>query len=515
MYNWKNEFESEILQRGAKYRDSNKISSVAIVEHPEGGLVAVNCLAQVQGSETYQVSLELSRRCVCRRSCTCPYYAKGEHNCKHIAAVLFELESRGKLPFAGEVGSAASGAEEGASSLLDSTLEVLHDRMLAEELITEDDFNEAVNEWKEQAQVSARESVFFDEDEDDLGDIGTLNGWSNGLGGASYGLGGAYSGASDDYGRLIWDKKTEGRESREAYGYAEAGETYESDEARPSSEKTLEELLAELDSLVGLENIKQEIHTLINFVKINKIRAQRGLKTAEISYHLVFSGNPGTGKTTVARLLAKIYQKIGVLSKGHLIETDRSGLIAGYQGQTAIKTSEVIDEAMGGILFIDEAYSLVQDDNDTYGKESIATILKEMEDNRGDLIVIVAGYDDLMHKFIDSNPGLRSRFNKYFHFPDYTGEEMEKIFMLQCKNNGYEVNDAAKLVLRDHFDQLYDSRDANFGNGRDVRNIFENVINAQANRLAEGSDFTTENLLTLTEEDVEAVLGANKVNINE
>lgn len=509
MYNWKNEFESEILQRGAKYRDSNKISSVAIVEHPEGGLVAVNCLAQVQGSETYQVNLELSRRCVCRRSCTCPYYAKGEQNCKHIAAVLFELESREKLPFEGEASGNASGAKEDASgavegnsaaSLLDSTLEVLHDRMLAEELITEDDFNEAVNEWKEQAQVSVRESVFFDEDEDedDLGD-----------------LDGAHSGASDDYGRLIWDKKTEERGYAAGLRNIEVSETYESEEARPSSDKTLEELLAELDSLIGLENVKQDIHTLINFVKINKIRAQRGLKTAEISYHLVFSGNPGTGKTTVARLLAKIYQKIGVLSQGHLIETDRSGLIAGYQGQTAIKTSEVIDEAMGGILFIDEAYSLVQDDNDTYGKESIATILKEMEDNRGDLIVIVAGYDDLMHKFIDSNPGLRSRFNKYFHFPDYTGEEMEKIFMLQCKNNGYEVNDSAKLVLRDHFDQLYDSRDANFGNGRDVRNIFENVINAQANRLAEGSDFTTENLLTLTEEDVEAVLGANKVNINE
>lgn len=448
-----------------------------------------------------------------------PILCQGWQNCKHIAAVLFELESREKLPFAGETGSNASGAKEASSGavegnsaalLLDSTLEVLRDRMLAEELITEDDFNEAVNEWKEQAQVLVRESVFFDED--DLGDFGGL---SYGLGSASYGVGSARSGATDDYGRLIWDKQAEDRGYAAGLRNIEVSETYESDEARPSSDKTLEELLAELDSLIGLENVKQDIHTLINFVKINKIRAQRGLKTAEISYHLVFSGNPGTGKTTVARLLAKIYQKIGVLSQGHLIETDRSGLIAGYQGQTAIKTSEVIDEAMGGILFIDEAYSLVQDDNDTYGKESIATILKEMEDNRGDLIVIVAGYDDLMHKFIDSNPGLRSRFNKYFHFPDYTGEEMEKIFMLQCKNNGYEVNDSAKLVLRDHFNQLYDSRDANFGNGRDVRNIFENVINAQANRLAEGSDFTTENLLTLTEEDVEAVLGANKVNINE
>ena len=230
------------------------------------------------------------------------------------------------------------------------------------------------------------------------------------------------------------------------------------------------------------------------------------MKAPDLSYHMVFSGNPGTGKTTIARMLAQLYKAIGVLKKGQLVEVDRSGLIAGYQGQTAIKTQKVIQSAIGGVLFIDEAYALVESDNDTYGKECIATILKAMEDHRDELIVIVAGYDDLMEKFIDSNPGLKSRFNKYIHFPDYTGEEMMAIFQIRCKSNGYEVTTEAEELLLAVFNDMYDTRDENFGNGRTVRNIFEKVINCQATRLAADMDITDEELRVLTLDDVKAGL---------
>ena len=276
------------------------------------------------------------------------------------------------------------------------------------------------------------------------------------------------------------------------------------DYSRPLLE-ILEELLAELDSLVGLEAVKKDIHTLMNFIKVCKLRESRGLKTAEVSYHLVFSGNPGTGKTTVARLLAKLYKQIGILKTGQLVEVDRSGLVAGYLGQTAIQTAKVIQEAIGGVLFIDEAYALVESEEDSYGKECIATILKAMEDHRDELVVIVAGYDDLMYKFIEANPGLRSRFNKYLHFPDYTGKEMEQIFQMQCKKNGYLLAEDAQTLLRGEFDRMYAERDDNFGNGRTVRNVFEKIINCQANRLAAdpaGESLADEALMTLTEADV-------------
>ena len=275
-------------------------------------------------------------------------------------------------------------------------------------------------------------------------------------------------------------------------------------EAEP--EPTLEELLAEMDELVGLEAVKKDIRTMMNFIRICKLRTERGMKAPDLSYHMVFSGNPGTGKTTIARMLAQLYKAIGVLKKGQLVEVDRSGLIAGYQGQTAIKTQEVIQSAIGGVLFIDEAYALVESDNDTYGKECIATILKAMEDHRDELIVIVAGYDDLMEKFIDSNPGLKSRFNKYIHFPDYTGEEMMAIFQIRCRSNGYEVTDEAEELLLAVFNDMYDTRDDNFGNGRTVRNIFEKVINCQATRLAADMDITDEELRVLTLDDVKAGL---------
>lgn len=273
-------------------------------------------------------------------------------------------------------------------------------------------------------------------------------------------------------------------------------------------EKTLEELMEELDNLVGLETVKKDIKSMINFIKVCQLRKERNLKAPELSHHMVFSGNPGTGKTTIARLLSKVYKQIGLLEKGQLVEVDRSGLIAGYQGQTALKTAEVVQSALGGVLFIDEAYSLVQAENDSYGKECIATVLKAMEDHRDELVVIVAGYDDLMQKFIDSNPGLKSRFNKYIHFPDYTGEEMEKIFLLQCKSNGYIIEEAAQKLIRDVFDRMFAMRDDNFGNGRTVRNTFEKIINCQATRLADAKSegLTDEELMKITLADVKAGL---------
>ncbi|MBR4411222.1 MAG: AAA family ATPase [Firmicutes bacterium] len=301
------------------------------------------------------------------------------------------------------------------------------------------------------------------------------------------------------------DVKNEDMKTAEVKEEAKAEETKTANaeaNAEQEPEPTLEELLAEMDELVGLEAVKKDIRTMMNFIRVCKLRTERGMKAPDLSYHMVFSGNPGTGKTTIARMLAQLYKAIGVLKEGQLVEVDRSGLIAGYQGQTAIKTQEVIQSAIGGVLFIDEAYALVESDNDTYGKECIATILKAMEDHRDELIVIVAGYDDLMEKFIDSNPGLKSRFNKYIHFPDYTGEEMMDIFRIRCKSNGYETEAEAEELLLAVFNDMYDTRDENFGNGRTVRNIFEKIINCQATRLAADMDITDEELRLLTVADV-------------
>jgi len=269
---------------------------------------------------------------------------------------------------------------------------------------------------------------------------------------------------------------------------------------------TLESVLEELNGLVGLDKVKEDVNSLMNFIKISKLREKRGMKSPTISYHLVFTGNPGTGKTTVARMVAKLYYLMGILPEGQLVETDRSGLVAGYLGQTAIKTQKVIQEALGGVLFIDEAYALANDKEDSYGKEAIETILKAMEDHRDELVVIVAGYDDLMHNFIDSNPGLRSRFNKYFNFPDYNGEELLKILKRFCDSNGYKLSEETIPMLTHKLNEMFETREEHFGNARAIRNVFEHAINNQANRLVLDNDITDDELMELTIEDITSAL---------
>ena len=257
-----------------------------------------------------------------------------------------------------------------------------------------------------------------------------------------------------------------------------------------------------LDRLVGLDSIKKDIKDTASFALVQKKRREFGLHNVPVSLHLVFTGNPGTGKTTIARMLAAIYKDIGVLSKGHLVEVDRSALVAGYVGQTAIKTQKKIQEAMGGILFIDEAYSLVSSGND-FGQEAINTILKAMEDYREDLIVIVAGYPELMEDFIESNPGLKSRFNKYINFPDYSADELVRIFRTFCKEYDYHLDREAEKKLKSLIEKIEGDKEEDFANARTIRNLFEKVVTCQARRIAfESSD--KEQLTCITEEDVGA-----------
>lgn len=256
----------------------------------------------------------------------------------------------------------------------------------------------------------------------------------------------------------------------------------------------------ELDSLIGLENVKEEVKTLANLVRVQQARKEEGLKNSALSYHLVFTGNPGTGKTTIARIIASIYKDLKILKKGHLVETDRSGLVAEYLGQTAVKTNAVIDKALDGVLFIDEAYTLT-DDQDSYGKEAVATLLKRMEDDRDRLVVILAGYTNNMARFITTNPGLESRFNRYIDFPDYSSDELYKIFMTLIKKYEYIIDAEAEIYIQELIQSEVTSKGEQFGNARFIRNLFEKVLANQANRLAKEQNLSADCLRTITKED--------------
>jgi type VII secretion ATPase EccA len=271
----------------------------------------------------------------------------------------------------------------------------------------------------------------------------------------------------------------------------------------------------ELDDLIGLESVKKEVRSLANFVKLQKQREAQGLKTAKVSYHLVFYGSPGTGKTTVARIVGRIYKDLGVLKKGHTVETDRAGLVAKYMGQTAQQTDTVVQKALDGVLFIDEAYSLVPEggNGQDYGQEAIATILKRMEDYRDRLVVIIAGYKNEMQRFIDSNPGLQSRFNRYIDFPDYSPQELTDIFKMYMKKNQYTMDGDAEAYLKTRLEIVVEKKDRNFGNARYARNVFEKSIQAQANRLAGRTGLTKEELSELTMDDLKEGF-ASKTNIS-
>jgi SpoVK/Ycf46/Vps4 family AAA+-type ATPase/tetratricopeptide (TPR) repeat protein len=263
----------------------------------------------------------------------------------------------------------------------------------------------------------------------------------------------------------------------------------------------LDELLSELKNLTGIQSVKNSVEKLISGLRVAKLREERGLKVIPKNLHSVFLGNPGTGKTTIARLISRIYKEMGLLEKGHLVETDRAGLVAGYQGQTAIKTDEVIQKAIGGTLFIDEAYTLVRGGND-FGQEAIDTLLKKMEDLQGQFVVIVAGYPNEMKSFIDTNPGLESRFTNYFMFEDFTPRQMLEILASLSEKNGYKLDEGAWQLLLEVFTDLYTKRDKNFGNARTVKNIFYEAISNQEERLNRLSLSNDEDLITITMEDI-------------
>lgn len=264
----------------------------------------------------------------------------------------------------------------------------------------------------------------------------------------------------------------------------------------------LDMLLAELNALIGLTTVKEEVNSLINLIKVRNMRKAHGLPLMDMSFHMVFTGNPGTGKTTVARLVSKIYKELGLLSKGTLVETDRSGLVAGYVGQTALKVREVVEKALGGVLFIDEAYSLSSQTQNDFGDEAIETLVKLMEDHRDNLVVIVAGYTEEMKGFLKSNSGLLSRFNKFFTFEDYSVEELMGILCSMAQNSGYRIDEEASHAAEDILRSMDEHEKKSFGNARGIRNMFERMVANQANRVCMIAEPSVDDLSLIIREDV-------------
>ena len=287
----------------------------------------------------------------------------------------------------------------------------------------------------------------------------------------------------------------------EYYGYLEIKRICNSDEVVEDT-RSLTDLLEELNNLIGLKNVKSKVNDLIIYQKVQKMREKEGLNAVKSTLHLSFTGNPGTGKTTVARIIGRIYKQLGLLSKGHFIEVSRTDLIAGYQGQTALKVKNVIEKAKGGVLFIDEAYSITENEqSDSYGRECITELTKALEDYRNDLVVIVAGYSEPMKNFFSSNPGLKSRFNTFIEFEDYNTKELLEILISMCKNNDYDLTEKAKIKLNDFFETELENKKENFSNGRMVRNVYDDLVMNHARRIVSIKNITKEDLLLITDLD--------------
>ena len=295
------------------------------------------------------------------------------------------------------------------------------------------------------------------------------------------------------------------------YGYIKISEICNQSKVEEKDLKTLSELQHELEQLVGLKNVKEKVYDLIAYQHVQKLREQQGLHVSKNTLHLAFTGNPGTGKTTVARIIGRIYKKLGLLSKGHFIEVSRTDLIAGYQGQTALKVKEVIERAKGGVLFIDEAYSITENDHrDSYGRECLTELTKALEDYRNDLVVIVAGYTEPMDKFFESNPGLKSRFNTFIEFEDYNAEELEQILELMCKNNDYVLSESAKSKIKTVLEEKVSAKDNNFANARLSRNIYDDLVMSHARRVVIIKEPNREELTVIKSEDFKSELYNSK-----